>query len=111
TVARNLLEIQDVALKVAVSEEDGMERSTLTGTLARLHATDHQVETAQHTRKRFANPRRHDVESLILSRIWRAKGWRTTRQKCKTGRFQKQPNRGCPVPVNGRQDWGCKKMK
>ena len=40
-MARNLLEIQDVALKVAVSGEGGVERSTLAGTLARLHATDH----------------------------------------------------------------------
>ena len=35
-MARNLLEIQDVALKVAVSGEGGVERSTLAGTLARL---------------------------------------------------------------------------
>ena len=54
-MARNLLEIQDVALKVAVSGECGVERSTLAGTLARLHATDHQVETAQSIRKRSAN--------------------------------------------------------
>jgi hypothetical protein len=40
-MARNLLEIQDVALKVAVAGEGGVERSTLAGTLARLHATDH----------------------------------------------------------------------
>jgi hypothetical protein len=40
-MARNLLEIQDVALKVAVSGEGGVERSTLAGTLARLHAADH----------------------------------------------------------------------
>jgi CO dehydrogenase nickel-insertion accessory protein CooC1 len=40
-MARNLLEIQDVALKVAVFGEGGVERSTLVGTLARLHATDH----------------------------------------------------------------------
>ncbi|MGB7589614.1 MAG: hypothetical protein WCD04_10310 [Terriglobia bacterium] len=40
-MARNLLEIQDVALKVAVSGEGGVERSTLAGTLARWHATDH----------------------------------------------------------------------
>ena len=53
-MARNLLEIRDVALKVAVSGECGVERSTLAGTLARLHATDHQVETAQRIRKRSA---------------------------------------------------------
>ena len=40
-MARNLLEIQDVALKVAVSGEGGVERSTLAGTFARRHATDH----------------------------------------------------------------------
>ena len=40
-MARNLLEIQDVALKVAVSGEGGVERSTLAGTLACLRATDH----------------------------------------------------------------------
>ncbi len=40
-MARNLLEIQDVALKVAVAGEGRVERSTLAGTLARLHATDH----------------------------------------------------------------------
>jgi CO dehydrogenase nickel-insertion accessory protein CooC1 len=40
-MARNLLEIQDVALKVAVAGEGGVERSTLAGTLARLHAADH----------------------------------------------------------------------
>ena len=40
-MARNLLEIQDVALKVAVSGEGGVKRSTFVGTLARLHATDH----------------------------------------------------------------------
>ena len=40
-MARNLLEIQDVALKVAVAGEGGVERSTLAGTLARLHSTDH----------------------------------------------------------------------
>jgi hypothetical protein len=40
-MARNLLEIQDVALKVAVAGEGGVERSMLAGTLARLHATDH----------------------------------------------------------------------
>jgi len=40
-MARNLLEIQDVALKVAVFGEGGVERSTFVGTLARLHATDH----------------------------------------------------------------------
>lgn len=54
-MARNLLEIQDVELKVAVFGGGGVERSTLGGTLARLHATDHQVETAQHIRKRSAN--------------------------------------------------------
>lgn len=40
-MARNLLEIQDVALKVAVAGEGGVESSILVGTLARLHATDH----------------------------------------------------------------------
>jgi CO dehydrogenase nickel-insertion accessory protein CooC1 len=40
-MARNLLEIQDVALKVAVAGEGGVESSMLVGTLARLHATDH----------------------------------------------------------------------
>jgi hypothetical protein len=40
-MARNLLEMQDVALKVAVSGEGGVERFTLAGTLARRHATDH----------------------------------------------------------------------
>ena len=40
-MARNLLEIQDVALKVALSGEGGVERSALAGALARLHATDH----------------------------------------------------------------------
>ena len=40
-MACNLLEIQDVALKVAVSGEGGVERSTLAGTLACLRATDH----------------------------------------------------------------------
>ena len=54
-MARNLLEIQDVALKVALSGEGGVERSALAGALARLHATDHQVETAQRIRKRSAN--------------------------------------------------------
>ena len=54
-MARNLLEIQDVALKVAVSGEGGVKRSTLAGTLVRLHATDHQAETAQRIRKRSAN--------------------------------------------------------
>ena len=54
-MARNLLEIQDVAIKVAVPGEDGVERSMLAGTLARLHATDHLVETAQRIRKRSAN--------------------------------------------------------
>ena len=54
-MARNLLEIQDVALKVAVSGEVGVDGSTLVGTLARLHAADHQVETAQSIWKRSAN--------------------------------------------------------
>jgi uncharacterized protein related to proFAR isomerase len=54
-MARNLLEIQDVAPKVAVSGEGGVERSTLPVTLARLRATDHQVETAQRIRNRLAN--------------------------------------------------------
>jgi CO dehydrogenase nickel-insertion accessory protein CooC1 len=40
-MARNLLEIQDVALKVAVFGEGGVKRSTSVDTLARLHATDH----------------------------------------------------------------------
>jgi len=40
-MARNLLEIQDVALKVALPGEGGVERSALAGALARLHATDH----------------------------------------------------------------------
>jgi hypothetical protein len=40
-MARNLLEIQDVAPKTAVSGEGGVERSTLAVTLVRLHATDH----------------------------------------------------------------------
>jgi len=40
-MARNLLEMQDVALKVAVSGEGGVERSNLAGTLAGRHATDH----------------------------------------------------------------------
>jgi len=40
-MARNLLEIQDVALKVAVARGGGVERSILVGTLARLHATGH----------------------------------------------------------------------
>ncbi|MGA2606292.1 MAG: hypothetical protein ABSH01_02415 [Terriglobia bacterium] len=53
-MARNLLEIQDVAPKVAVSGEGGVERSTLAGTLVRLRTTDHQVETAQRIRKRSA---------------------------------------------------------
>jgi hypothetical protein len=54
-MACNLLEIQDVALKVAVFGEGGVERSTLAGTLARLHATNRQTETAQRIRKRSAN--------------------------------------------------------
>jgi CO dehydrogenase maturation factor len=40
-MARNLLEIQDVALKVAVSGQGGVARSALAGALAHLHATDH----------------------------------------------------------------------
>ena len=40
-MARNLLEMQDVALKVAVSGEGGVKRSALAGTFVRLHATDH----------------------------------------------------------------------
>ena len=54
-MARNLLEIQDVAVKVVVSGEGGAERPTLAGTLARLHAIDHQVETAESIWKRSAN--------------------------------------------------------
>jgi hypothetical protein len=54
-MARNLLEIQDVAIKVAGSGEGGVERATLAGTLARLHATDQLVETAQRIRKGSAN--------------------------------------------------------
>jgi hypothetical protein len=54
-MARNLLEMQDVAIKVAMSGEGGVERSTLVGTLARLQATDHQVEAAQRIWKRSAN--------------------------------------------------------
>jgi CO dehydrogenase maturation factor len=45
-MARNLLEIQDVELKVAMSGEGGVERSTVAGTLARLHATDHPKASA-----------------------------------------------------------------
>jgi hypothetical protein len=44
-MARNLLEIQDVALKVAVSGEVG----------SCSPASDHQVETAQSIRKRSAD--------------------------------------------------------
>jgi CO dehydrogenase nickel-insertion accessory protein CooC1 len=40
-MARNLLEIQEVALIVAAFGEGGVKRSTLASTLARLHATDH----------------------------------------------------------------------
>jgi len=40
-MARNLLEIQDVALKTVVSGKGDVERSTLAVTLARLHASGH----------------------------------------------------------------------
>ena len=39
-MARNLLEIQDVALKVGVSGKGGVGKSTLAGTLACLHAAN-----------------------------------------------------------------------
>jgi CO dehydrogenase nickel-insertion accessory protein CooC1 len=41
-MARNLLEIQDVALKVAVSWKGGVGKSTSAGTLACMHAADHR---------------------------------------------------------------------
>src|SRR5208282_1097513 len=40
-----------------------------------------------------------------------AKGWRSTRQKCKIGRFQRRQNSTCRAPTNGRNDWGCNKMR